>query len=388
MTSICDQSLALVSASFTVPSSAVAGPTVDSVAAKAPAAQQAAYLASVKQKAAASCEKQLKVQQAVWGYLPARAVEIAIDATITVLTATAVCYFAPTACTWGVRVGAFVGGFMGSFAFQYLTDGTVDWKTAGYALLDAAVSMFTFAGLDSLAEKYVEQGVTSALGEAGSAVTSVANRVGGLGSGFVTYVQNAADWINTNVLQAAGWAGPLPVAYHGGATFESASTATKSATPIRIRAVEDSYESVSGGESGEDLHSGSGTSEYFDWTITKVGYTNSDGAIGYAISQGNQCLNAAGSYAKVVLATCDYATNSQQVFFMDGDELMAYNGECVAEGQDGNRWLSNCDGLNYVTDANGGANDDQWAITGNGKGTAYPDTIANWQNDLSLYETG
>ena len=152
VTSICDQSLALVSASFTVPSSAVAGPTVDSVAAKAPAAQQAAYLASVKQKAAASCEKQLKVQQAVWGYLPARAVEIAIDATITVLTATAVCYFAPTACTWGVRVGAFVGGFMGSFAFQYLTDGTVDWKTAGYALLDAAVSMFTFAGLDSLAE--------------------------------------------------------------------------------------------------------------------------------------------------------------------------------------------------------------------------------------------
>ncbi|MER5791487.1 hypothetical protein ACFV23_13490 [Streptomyces sp. NPDC059627] len=405
ITQLCDQSADSIEASYGVqppgkpgPSAQTGPATVTVQQAAAPrtlTVQQAAALRTVRQKAVADCRGKLGAQQTVWSYISARAVEIAVDATITVLASTIICYLAPAACKWGVRVAAFLGGFVGSFVFQYLTDGTVDWKTAGYALLDAMVSMLTFSGLDSLSEHYIEQGVTSTLGEAGKAVTSVGNRIGGLGSGFITYMQNAADWINSNVLVAAGWWSPVAgIGYTGGGSVRpatadghgsvvQAAATTKSATNVEIRAVDDSRHT---GYDHTDLHSGSGSNEYYTWTITKLGYTNSDGAIAYAISQGNQCLNAAGSYSKVELATCDYATNSHQVFFMDGDELMAYNGECMDEGADGNRWLADCDGLNYETFAAQGDKDDQFIVTPPIDGTVYPDTITNWQNDLSIYE--
>ncbi|MBR7827226.1 hypothetical protein KDK95_12990 [Actinospica sp. MGRD01-02] len=384
---LCDQSVTAVAAAYRTRAESTSTGADVQPAAYTSTTRQTNTLNAARRQASANCERRLNALQTGWSYLSARAVEIAVDAVVTILAATTICYFAPAYCGWGVRFASFAGGFLGSMAFQYLTDGTLNWKSVGYAFLDAAVSMLSFSGLDKLSESYIEKGVTSTFRQAGGAVASVANRIGGLGSGFISYIQNAADWINTNVLVAAGWAGPVPVAYHGGASIVPAAVATKSATDVEIRAVADNWSSDTGIDH-QDLHSGSGTSEYYTWTITKLGGTNSDGAIGYAISQGNQCLTpSGGNYSKVNLAACDWSRNSSQWWYFDGSEIMSTNGECLAEGQDGNRWLSNCDGLNYVVNANSGANDDQFLVTPSTHGTPYHDTVAAETADWKTYAT-
>lgn len=96
---------------------------------------------------------------------------------------------------------------------------------------------------------------------------------------------------------------------------------------MQFRDIGNGSDFASSGLNEYDMHTGSGSNKYFDFTIQQLGGTNSDGAIAYAISQGNQCLTASGDQA--LLATCKPFSDSAQWWYADGTELMSGNGQCI-----------------------------------------------------------
>jgi hypothetical protein len=85
----------------------------------------------------------------------------------------------------------------------------------------------------------------------------------------------------------------------------------------------------------------------------------------------------------VQLTACNY-NDSRQWWFVDGDELMGSSGQCLDEiGNGDTRATTSCDGITYQTNVN--SKDDQFLVTPAG-GTYVPDTVANWKNNVSVYE--
>jgi hypothetical protein len=134
----------------------------------------------------------------------------------------------------------------------------------------------------------------------------------------------------------------------------------------------------------QDLHSGPDSShQYPNWDIQESRFTNHEGAVGYVIGQGSNCLTWEKDYGQVGFQPCDLNAYNQ-IWYVDGDELMASDNECMNEDWNGSkRWLSGCDGLNGVADPN--RNDDQFVLTPPG-GSVIPDTVANWKSHVSTYE--
>ncbi|MEU9171594.1 hypothetical protein AB0D34_27975 [Streptomyces sp. NPDC048420] len=337
---------------------------------------QVTVLAAKKNEAVIDCKGKLhNVAQAKWSYLSARAVEIAADAVITILGSTLICSLTgPVGCKWGVRFASFVGGFVGALAFQYLTDGYLNWKSVGGAFFDATVSMLTFSGLDKLDESYVGKGVRATLQSAGQALKSVGARIGSAGPGMVGSIKNALNYIMIH-----NW-GAFPVAYNGGGSIEPV-IAEKRGQPIAGGVQFRVPSHASGSDVHDDLYSGSYNRPYYNWTVAETPHINRDGAIGYLIGQGSNCLTNT-SY-NVALKPCNY-NDSRQWWYADGDELMSSNGKCLSEdGTHQQRWAVSCDGLTYA--ANPGNKDDQFLITPPG-GTYIPDTVFNWKSHISVYE--
>jgi hypothetical protein len=236
--------------------------------------------------------------------------------------------------------------------------------------------------MSAVEEKYVGQGVKASFQGVGQAIKSTATRIGGLGSGFVTHVQDAANYMWTIIRTHPAFAG---VASTGKGSIEPAAATThpQIATNVQFRDISNGSDFASPGLNEYDMHTGSGSNEYFNFTIQQLGGTNSDGAIAYAISQGNQCLTMSGDQA--LLATCNPFSNSAQWWYADGTELMSGDGRCITEDPGlGRRYLVPCDGLNYFDNVT--HKDDQFLISSTG-GTLIPDTIAHWQADWKEYAT-
>ncbi|WP_405726686.1 RICIN domain-containing protein [Streptomyces sp. NBC_01537] len=373
---VCDDSVNAIETVYGKQARSVAtGPVVVQAASYTLDTQQAKMVANKKKEAAADCTSKLhKVQTAGWSYLSARAVEIAVDAVVTILASTLICSLTgPVGCKWGVRFASFTGGFVGALAFQYLTDGYLNWKSVGGAFFDATISMLAFSGLDKLDEKYVGQGVRATFKDLGQVLKTVGKRIGSAGSTMVGSIQNAADYILTH---ATTWA--FPVAYTGGGSIEPV-IAEKRGQPIADGVQFRIPSHASGYDVHNDLYSGSYNSPYYNWDVAETPHTNSDGAVGYLIGQGGNCLTNT-SY-NVALTPCNY-NDSRQWWFADGDELMSSNGKCLDEdATHQQRWAVSCDGLTYAASDK----DDQFLITPPG-GTYIPNTVSNWKNHLSYYE--
>jgi hypothetical protein len=371
---LCGQGVVTVEAALNDNQSHAAGPVEE--AAVTLHRKETATLAAHHGEILADCEH--TVEQANWSYLPARLVEIAIDSVITVAVSTAICALTgPVGCTWGVRFGAFTGGFVGAIVFQYLSYGTVNWASVGSAFFDAIVSMLTFSGLDKLQESYVEKGVKDTFINLGTYIRSIATRVGGLGSGFIEYMQSFANFMDNRTL------GMFPSSYGGGAGFEAASVARPagaccgSGAILQFRA---DYAADYTYPVHDDLWSGSWNTPYYNWRVTRTGTSNGDGAIGYALSQNNNCLTDTGYF--VTLTPC--SANPDQTWYMDGDELMSYAGNCLDEWAYAHYRVTNsCTALSAQD--NVAADDDEFVPTP--LGTDFiPDTVSNWQRHLSTYE--
>ncbi|MFJ9149237.1 hypothetical protein ACIRP7_14435 [Streptomyces sp. NPDC102270] len=383
---ICDDSVNAIEAAYGRPDRSVTtGPVLARAAsypltappAKPLGAPQAKIVATKEKQATADCASKLhKATTAGWSYLTARAVEIAVDAVVTILASTLICSLTgPAGCKWGVRIASFTGGFVGALAFQYLTDGYLNWKSVGGAFFDATVSMLAFSGLDKLDEKYVGQGVRATFKELGNLLKTVGNRIGSAGPAMVGSIQNAADYILTH---ATTWA--FPAAYTGGGSVEPV-IAEKRGDPIADGLQFRIPHNASGADVHDDLFSGNWNHPYYNWDVAETPHTNKDGAVGYLIGQGNQCLGYTGGYA--VLKTCNYNDHTQW-WFVDGDELMADTGQCMGEVENAqSRMMGSCDGLNVR--ANPENFDDQFIVTPPG-GTYIPDTVSNWKSHLSYYE--
>jgi hypothetical protein len=379
-TQFCDDSVNAIEAAYGKPPRTVTTEPVVTVQAASYSldAQQTKIVAVKAKEAAADCVSKLhKATTAGWSYLTARAVEIAVDAVVTILASTLICSLTgPVGCKWGVRIASFTGGFAGALAFQYLTDGYLNWKSVGGAFFDATVSMLAFSGLDKLDEKYVGQGVRATFKQLGNVLKTVGNRIGSAGPAMVGSIQNAADYILTH---ATAWA--FPAAYTGGGSVEPV-IAEKRGQPIADGLQFRIPHNASGADVHDDLFSGNWNHPYYNWDVAETPHTNKDGAVGYVIGQGNQCLGYTSSgYA--VLKTCNYNDHTQW-WFVDGDELMADTGKCMAEVENAqSRQMVSCDGLNVR--ANPQVRDDQFIVTPPG-GTFIPDTVGNWKSHLSYYE--
>lgn len=390
VTQLCEGTVDAVEAAYRAQARPVAnGPVVESAAydsgsstatvsptSYALTAHQVTVLASKKKEAVTDCTGKLhKVTEAKWSYLSARAVEIAADAVITILGSTLICSLTgPAGCKWGVRFASFLGGFVGALAFQYLTDGYLNWKSVGGAFFDATVSMLTFSGLDKLDESYVGKGVRATLQSAGQALKSIGARIGSAGPNMVGSIKNALNYIMIH-----NW-GAFPVAFIGGGSIEPV-IAEKRGQPIADGVQFRIPSHASGSDVHDDLYSGSYKTPYYNWDVAETPHINSDGAIGYLIGQGSKCLTNT-SY-NVALTPCNY-NDSRQWWYADGDELMSSNGKCLSEdGTHQQRWAVSCDGLTYS--ANPGNKDDQFLITPPG-GTYIPDTVFNWKSHISVYE--
>lgn len=287
----------------------------------------------------------------------------------------------------GVKFAAFTGGFFGALVFQYLTDGTIDWKSVGSAFFDATISMLTFSGLDNLQESYVRDGVRATFQNAAKAIQSVPARIGGLGSGFTTYVDSAARWIWNN-LSSVAFGGVSQIGYTGGGSIVPAMAVIKgvtTASPVQFRDLGHTGDKVGWPLTTYDLHSGTpGGSEYDTWDVHMVNgmITNGDGAIGYTISQGSNCLTSTDNNgSNVWFAPCDSGDHTQW-WYADGDELMSYRGFCINEVPKTGRWLTDCSGLNYLDDPS--YKDDQFLMSPE-SGTYLPDTVANWKANWRTY---
>ncbi|WP_159038100.1 RICIN domain-containing protein [Streptomyces sp. WM6386] len=391
VTQLCEGTVDAVEAAYGTQTRPVAnGPVVESAAfdtgsstgtvsatSYALTTHQVATLAAKKKEAVTDCTGKLhNVAQAKWSYLSARAVEIAVDAAITILASTLICSLTgPVGCKWGVRFASFVGGFVGALAFQYLTDGYINWTSVGGAFFDATVSMLTFSGLDKLDESYVGRGVRATLKSAGQAIKAVGARIGGAGPNMVGSVQNALNYVMGHNF------GAFPIAYTGGGSVEPV-IAEKRGQPIANGLQFRIPSHASGSPVHDDLYSGSWNSPYYNWDVAETPHYNKDGAVGYLIGQGSKCLGYTSSgYA--VLKTCNY-NDSTQWWFVDGDELMANNGKCMGEVENSqSRQMGSCDGLTYQ--ANPENFDDQFIVTPPG-GTYIPNTVFNWKSHLSYYE--
>ncbi len=366
----------------------VSGPVVHSASYRF-TRQQVTALAAKRQDAIASCEAKGKVaQQAGWSYLSARMVEVAVDASITVMASTLICsYTGPAGCKWGVKIAAFTGGFFGALVFQYLTDGTVDWKSVGSAFFDATISMLTFSGLDKLQESYVRDGVRATFQNAGTAIQAVPARIGGLGSGFTTYVDSAARWIWNN-LSSIAFGGVSQIGYTGGGSVVPAMAVIQgvtTASPVEFRDLGNSGDKSGSSVTSYDLHSGTpGGTEYDTWDIHMINgmVTNSDGAIGYTISQGSNCLTSTNNNGSSVWFVPCNSGDQSQWWFADGDELMSSNGFCINEVPNTGRWLTNCSGLNYLDSPS--YKDDQFLMSPE-SGSYLPDTVANLTANWKIY---
>ncbi|MFI6439869.1 hypothetical protein [Streptomyces sp. NPDC050759] len=380
VTQVCDNTVNAFEAGFERTSRPVTtGPAAVQDASYTVKPREAKIVASKKKEALADCTSKMhKAETAGWSYLSARAVEIGVDAVITILASTLICSLTGpgVGCKWGVRFASFTGGFVGALAFQYLTDGYINWKSVGAAFFDATISMLTFSGLDKLDEKYVGQGVRATLKDLGNVLKTVGNRIGSAGPAMVGSIQNAADYVITHT---TAWA--FPVSYTGGGSVEPV-IAEKRGQPIADGLQFRIPSHSTGSDVHDNLWSGNWNSPYYTWDVAETPHTNRDGAVGYLIGQGNSCLGYT-SAGKVVLKSCNYG-DSTQWWFMDGDELMSNSGKCVDEVENASeRLLVSCDGLNYRADPN--TKDDQFIVTPPG-GTFIPDTVGNWKSHLSYYE--
>lgn len=374
---ICDDSVNAIEAAYgTQARPTTTGPVVQS-ASYTLTSQQVEVVAAKKKEATADCASKLnKAAQAGWSYISARGVEIAVDAAVTILASTLICSLTgPVGCKWGVRFASFAGGFIGALAFQYLTDGYLNWKSVGGAFFDATASMLAFSGLDKLDEAYVGRGVRATFKSIGTAIGAVGKRIGSVGPAMVGSINNAAEYILTHT---TAWA--FPTAYTGGGSIEPA-IAEKRGQPIADGVQFRIPSHASGSDVHDDLYSGSYNSPFYNWDVAETPHYNSDGAIGYLVGQGSKCLT--NTTYNVALTPCNYS-DSRQWWFADGDELMASNGKCLAEDATHvQRWAVSCDGLTYA--ANPENKDDQFLITPPG-GTYIPDTVFNWKSHISVYE--
>ncbi|WP_158013125.1 hypothetical protein [Streptomyces sp. Root369] len=250
-------------------------------------AQQTKIVAVKEKEAAADCVSKLhKATQAGWSYLSARAVEIAVDAVITILASALICSLTgPVGCKWGVRIASFTGGFVGALAFQYLTDGYLNWKSVGAAFFDATASMLTFSGLDKLDEKYVGQGVKATFKSIPQVLKTVGNRIGSAGSAMVSSISAATNFMITH---PSVW-GVFPSAYTGGGSIEPV-IAEKRGQPIADGLQFRAASHISGSPVHDNLWSGAHTNPYYNWDVAETPHYNKDGAVGYLIGQGNSCL--------------------------------------------------------------------------------------------------
>lgn len=377
-TQFCDDSVNAIEAAYGKPPHTVTTEPVVTVQAASYSldAQQTKIVAVKAKEAAADCVSKLhKATTAGWSYLTARAVEIAVDAVVTILASTLICSLTgPVGCKWGVRIASFTGGFVGALAFQYLTDGYLNWKSVGGAFFDATVSMLAFSGLDKLDEKYVGQGVRATFKELGNLLKTVGNRIGSAGPAMVRSIQNAVNYVMGHNF------GAFPIAYTGGGSVEPV-IAEKRGQPIADGLQFRIPHNASGSPVPDNLWSGVHTHPYYNWDVAETPHTNKDGAVGYLIGQGNSCLGYTGGYA--VLKTCNYNDHTQW-WFVDGDELMADSGKCMGEVENAqSRQMGSCDGLNVR--ANPQNFDDQFIVTPPG-GTYIPDTVFNWKSHISYYE--
>lgn len=346
------------------------------------AAQRAALLAGTRQAAVANCKSKLNATQTGWSYLPARMVEIAVDSTITFAAMTIFCsYTGPAGCAWGVRFAAFTGAFFGSFVFQYLTDGAVDWKSAGFAFMDAFTTMITYSAVSHVEEQYIGQGVRAFYRGIGQKISAAFNKMSM--SWATNYVQSASDWIYNNVL-AATTPGTFPGAYHGGGSIEpvlDSSGGQLVADHVQLRDEGTNTDVYGWNDTTYDLHSTNG-GIYYDFDIQAVpNHFSSDGADAYLIAQGNFCLSHDDStYSAVYGTPCDI-NDYHQWWFADGKELMANNGKCLNQTS-GGMWLTDCDGETYLTNPN--TKDDQFLVS-SPTGNAIPDTISRWHDQWRYY---
>ncbi|WP_406223982.1 hypothetical protein [Streptomyces canus] len=176
--------------------------------------------------------------------------------------------------------------------------------------------------------------------------------------------------------------GGFPAAYTGGGSVEPV-IAEKRGQPIADGLQFRVPSHASGSPVHGNLWSGVHSNPYYNWDVAETPHYNKDGAVGYLIGQGNSCLGYNASPHRVVLKTCNYNDHTQW-WFVDGDELMADNGQCMLEVENAqSRMMDNCDGLNYQ--ANPQNKDDQFIATPPG-GTYIPNTIFNWKSHLSYYE--
>ncbi|WP_200709454.1 MULTISPECIES: hypothetical protein [unclassified Streptomyces] len=381
VTSVCTGSVDAVETGYTENAPSVATGPVAEDASYTLSSRQLSGLASTRGPAIANCESKLRQAQPAafkkWGYLSARAVEIAVDVTITFLASTLICSFTgPVGCAWGVRFASFAGGFAGALAFQYLTEGVINWSSVGAAFFDATISMLAFSGLDKLEEAYVGKGVKAAFTASGKAIASVAKRIGSAGAGMSSSITSALGNIVTHT---STWAFPFPAAAAVAvvpAIAESSGNAVADGVQLRVPSA-----SAGSTDTINDLFSGSAGKRFYNWDIEETSNTNSDGAIGYLIGQGSNCLKD--NSGTVSLSACNVHDDTQ-IWYVDGDELMSVHGQCLDElGSSSSRITISCDGLTYVTNPN--KQDDQFLITPPG-GTYIPDTVAQWKSHVSSYE--
>jgi hypothetical protein len=130
----------------------------------------------------------------------------------------------------------------------------------------------------------------------------------------------------------------------------------------------------------DDLWSGSFNTPYYNWAVSRIPATNRDGAQGYLISQGGQCLSHTGYY--VNLLPCNYHDSSQW-WFMDGDQLMSSAGNCLDEWAYANfRVVNTCTVL--TAPVNVSADDDDFIPT-DGAGAYIPDNLGDWATNWRSY---
>jgi hypothetical protein len=368
-----------------------------------PRAQSASYtiprsaLDAERPEAVSDCESQLdksNAKTAAWGYLPSRMAEIGVTFAVTFFATTTICYYSPANCSNGIKIGSFLGGFFGSLMFQWMNTGTLDWKAAGYALLDAFVDMLAFTGLENLGNAYtgVEGGVAQVFNNIGEAITGAMANFAGLGGDAITYVQETAAWIWNNVLTTDPnyfW-GTVGAAYHGGGSFESVLSSGSGeyiATGLQLRDIGYDGDNDTSTDDVWDLHSGTpGGTSYYDWDIEQIPGAPADANdndIAYEIAQGDNCLESAGyNGASVYLGACN-TSNQQEYWYIDGAEISSSSGLCINEVPSTGRWLTSCDATNYQDYPP--TKDDDFMVTTDG-GDPIPDSYSDWANDLSVYE--
>jgi hypothetical protein len=367
---VCQQATSVVAADFTENLHAQA---LASTASATDAQSAIRQIDARRSTSAAGCVQSLRAEGAVWSYTSAKLTEYAINAVITIFGATLICaYTAAAGCAWGFRLSAFIGGFVGSMVNQYLRGGGFNAQTAKGAYVAALANMLIAYGVSGIQKEYLLQGVKATMLNIGQALRPVVARVSGIGN-----IVSAVEQEMTAIAGTSIFAGVDATAR---ARFEPAVVPPRNeafTAGVQFRAP---YAVNYPSDVHDDLWSGSFNTPYYNWTVSRLPATNQDGAQGYLIRQGGQCLSDTGYYVK--LLPCSYHDSSQW-WFMDGDQLMSSAGNCLDEWAYANfRVVNTCTVL--TAPVNVSADDDDFIPT-DGAGAYIPDSVGDWATNWRSY---